>query len=326
MHPTQEPANDTESLTCSWACRSYWHCWMREMECIRWSVGYSFISPQRSLNLNVYSRFLILTYPAGLQIWDCSDLSTIPSKCMSWHFLVCLFINIYWSSLLVCRKSLQDWCPEPISLSSMVPLRVGQTAVSLDPFLVTTNLFSITTDSFLTVHANSFSTVTDWFFYYIKWICLCFSVKARSGPGLAWTLWPGSTEVQVQVQVQHMATWIGCSTGTGILHSVTVMGCTGMGMVLEFLTRGHTATHTCGVTGFLRVFNYYYFYFKQLILCFNPIFYYYLSITYFHSIMSHCDKPHHPAFWPLQHNTRTTTDCSDHQTTLYDKGCQNENE
>ena len=33
--------------------------------------------PQRWLNPDVYSRFLILAYPAGLQIWDCSDLSAI---------------------------------------------------------------------------------------------------------------------------------------------------------------------------------------------------------------------------------------------------------
>ena len=52
----------------------------------------------------------------------------------------------------------------------------------------------------------------------------------------------------------------------------------------------------------------------------------YLSITCFHSIMSHCDEPHHPALWPLQHNTRMTTDRGDHQTTLYDKGCQDKNE
>ena len=43
---------------------------------------------------------------------------------------------------------------------------------------------------------------------------------------------------------------LGCSTGTGTYRSVTVTGDTGTGTVSEFLTRGHTATRTCGVTGF----------------------------------------------------------------------------
>ena len=55
-------------------------------------------------------------------------------------------------------------------------------------------------------------------------------------------------------------TELGCSTGTGIPRGVMVTGYTGMGTVLEFPTRGHTTTHTCGVTGFLRVFSYNYFF------------------------------------------------------------------
>jgi hypothetical protein len=50
-----------------------------------------------------------------------------------------------------------------------------------------------------------------------------------------------------------------------------VTGYTGMGTVSEFLTRGHTATRTCDVTGFLRVFSYYYFYFR---IDFKPIFFF----------------------------------------------------
>ena len=55
-------------------------------------------------------------------------------------------------------------------------------------------------------------------------------------------------------------TSVGCSTGTGIPHGVTVMGYTGTGTVSEFPTRGHTATHTCSVTGCLRFFSYHYFF------------------------------------------------------------------
>ena len=63
---------------------------------------------------------------------------------------------------------------------------------------------------------------------------------------------------------------------TGVPHSVMVIGDTGTGMVSEFLTRGHTATHTysCGVTDFLQVSIYYYFYFR---INFEPIFYLYLK-------------------------------------------------
>ena len=75
---------------------------------------------------------------------------------------------------------------------------------------------------------------------------------------------------------------LGCSTGTGTYRGVTVTGDTGTGTVSEFLTRGHTATRTCGVTGFtgfLLLLLLFYFYFKQLILRFKSIFYHYLIIS-----------------------------------------------